>query len=101
MKQGLGVYGALAKVVGVRFDITRHEVHNVGQKLVYMGGFESMTSDFWVLRAGFRRDDELGESFATLGLGFKGPRLRVDYAFEKDINGGSGALHSVDLRLPF
>ena len=101
LQQGIGLYGVIAEIAGVRFDLTRHEVNNPRKRLVYMTSFESMSGKFAIVRAGFRRDEQRDERYMTLGIGFNGPRVKFDYAFEKNLEGTAGALHSVDLRLPF
>ncbi|NJL24729.1 MAG: hypothetical protein HC902_05880 [Calothrix sp. SM1_5_4] len=100
-RQILGVLAPLGGAARFRADIARIEKGNPDRKLVYMVGFESKTTDLFMARVGFRRDDLLKRSFWSAGMGFDGPRLKIDYAFEKASEESSGALHSVDLRLPF
>jgi hypothetical protein len=101
MYQGVGAYAEAFEIANLRFDILRRETHNPDQRLVYMASFESMSGKFLVFRSGYRLDDQKNERFFTAGLGFNGPRLKVDYSVEKNLERTSGALHSVDLRLPF
>lgn len=101
LQQGAGVYGVVAGIAGIRADVTRNEVNNPGKKLVYMAGFESLSGKFAIVRAGYRRDEQADQRFMTLGVGFNGPRIKFDYGYEKNLEGARGALHSVDLRLPF
>lgn len=101
MNQGVGVYGAIAEIARLRVDVTRQERFNPDKKMAYMVGIESMMNDWFLFRAGFRRDDLRDERFYTAGLGFIGPRLKIDYAFEKNAKGAEGAVHSVDMRIPF
>jgi hypothetical protein len=101
MRQSVGFFGRVADVAVLRVDVARSEKLNPDKRLVYMLGFESATSEFMVFRAGYRLDDQHNQRFWTAGLGFNGPRLRIDYSFEKGFEESSGALHSVDMRLPF
>ncbi len=101
MNQGIGVYGAIAEIARLRVDLTRQERFNPDKKMAYMVGIESMLSDYFLFRAGFRRDDLRDERFYTAGIGFTGPRLKIDYGFEKNAEGAEGAVHSVDMRVPF
>lgn len=101
VQQAAGLYAVVAEIASLRFDISRNEVGNVDKKLVYMAAFESMSGKFVVFRTGYRRDEQRDQRVLSLGLGFNGPRLKFDYAFEKNLQHTSGALHSVDLRLPF
>jgi hypothetical protein len=101
LQQGAGFFASVGGIARVRLDITRNEVNNVDKKMVYMVGCENELSSFGVFRVGYRRDDQLSQDYVTLGLGLQGPRLKLDYAFEKNLKGTDGALHSVDIRLPF
>jgi len=100
-QQTLGVYAGLGEVARVRFDVSRLERQNPDHKLDFRFGFESKTSPLMVLRMGYRYDDLTGRRLWTAGVGFDGPRLKAHYAFEKNQDRVSGALHSVDLSLPF
>ncbi len=101
VQQAAGLYAVAGDIASVRLDISRNEVNNPAKKMVYMAAFESMSGKFVVFRSGYRRDEQQDARFLTLGLGFNGPRLKFDYSFEKNLERTSGALHSVDLRLPF
>lgn len=100
-KHSLGFFGRVGDLMVVRADLQREVYFNPDGRLTYMAGFESVTSEWFVARMGYRLDDLANQRFATAGFGFNGPRLKVDYAIEKNIEGTSGALHSVDLRVPF
>jgi hypothetical protein len=101
LQQGAGFFASLGTIARVRIDLTREEVNNVDKKMVYMIGFENLASEYGVFRVGYRRDEQADQTYLTLGAGLQGPRLKVDYAFEKNLKGTSEALHSVDMRLPF
>lgn len=101
MEQGLGFFGAIAEIAHLRFDISRREKHNPDHKMAYMVGVETQSHKFFLLRMGFKRDELQDQKLWTAGLSFNGPRLKIDYSFEKSEDRASGALHSVDMRLPF
>lgn len=101
MQQTLGFFAGIAEAARVRVDIARKERFNPDHKMAYMLGLESKTSDLITLRFGYRYDDLAGQRVWTAGIGFDGPKLKLDYAVEKDQEGTPGALHSVDLRLVF
>lgn len=101
MRQGLGVYGEVASIVKIRADVSRQEKFNPDHKLTYGMAFESMASTWILFRGGFKRDELADEKLYTAGFGFNGPRLRINYAFEKAAKGTGGAAHSVDLIVPF
>ena len=99
--QGFGANWELYDFVRLRADVARQEMFNPKHRLNYGVGFESMTSDFIVMRVGCHRDELADTRIWTAGFGFNGPRLKVDYSFEKNEERTSGALHSVDMTLPF
>ena len=97
----LGTYVGLGEAARLRVDLGRRERRNPDRQLAYMVGLETRTADMVLLRFGFRHDEAGDGRVWTAGLSFDGPRLKVDYAFEKSQDAGHGALHSVDLRVPF
>jgi hypothetical protein len=85
----------------MRFDVARAMESNPKNLFEYHLGLESMLQGFLVFRAGYE-DDQLSDTrLYSLGWGFNGPRLKVDYAFRQNIRDSSAALHSVDFRVPF
>ena len=82
-----------------RFDLVQQMVRNPDAKMNYQAGIESKLKNFLVTRVGFNKDDLADRDFLTFGLGFDGPRLKFDYSYRKNLDGG--ALHGVDLRMPF
>lgn len=101
LQQGVGFLASIWEIARIRFDITRNEVNNPDQRLVYMAGFENQMSAYGIFRMGYRLDDQNDQRYLTAGIGFNGPRLKLDYTFEKNLEGTSEALHSVDMRIPF
>jgi hypothetical protein len=101
LRQVAGVYAKLGEMARVRFDMARQERFNPDHKMTYMLSIETKHSDVLLVRLGYRYDDLAGDRVWTAGIGFDGPRLKMDYAIEKNQTGTPGALHSVDLRLPF
>ncbi len=101
MRHSLGTFARFAEMAILRFDLSRLEKNNPDHKMIYMFGLESATSEFMVFRAGYNLDDIHNRRVWSAGFAFNGPRLRVDYSFEKAVEDSSGALHSVDLKVPF
>jgi hypothetical protein len=101
MEQSVGLFGAIADIAHLRFDVSRREKHNPDHKMAYMMGVETQSHKFFLLRLGFKRDELEDQKLWTAGFCFNGPRLKIDYSFEKSAERASGALHSVDMRLPF
>lgn len=99
---GLGFNYLYEKFLRVRADITRpHERFNPNKEFNYHFGIESKAGEYLILRVGHQWAQVENTQVLTAGLGFAGPRLKVDYSYEKSQLPGSGALHSVDLRIGF
>lgn len=64
-------------------------------------GDELKFQDFFVLRTGFEMNNYSERHSLTGGIGFIGPRLKLNYSVAKPLKETNGAMHSVDLRLPF
>jgi hypothetical protein len=84
-----------------RLDLSRQLEFNPDGEWQIQGGFESFISEFIVLRLGYDYNHLTQENNFTIGLGFEGPRLKLDYAYVDNGNRLGGALHSIDLRIPF
>lgn len=84
-----------------RLDLSRWEKDNVDKKWIIESGIETKIPGYFVIRLGSQWNDIERRSYLTAGLGFDGPRLKVDYSFQK-MRGEEGyAMHGVDIRLPF
>ncbi len=95
---GLGLHYLFLDFLRARLDVLSHYEEVGNQRLAVKGGFETASTPMTIIRLGARQDDS---TTLTLGLGFNGPRLKLDYAYEKDANRAGSGMHSVDLRLLF
>lgn len=84
-----------------RVDVTTRESLNPDNKLKYDMGIESKLTEMFTTRIGYQKDGFLNRNFYTLGLCFDGPRLKIDYSYVKNSDYSDGAMHGVDLRMPF
>jgi hypothetical protein len=98
---GLGVNYIAEDFVTFRFDVLQEEEQNPHHKFIGRAGLESKLDEYFVIRLGYRRDENRSESVFTAGLSFEGPKLKVDYAYEKNLVSPQGGSHNVDLRIPF
>lgn len=83
-----------------RFDVVEQVSANPEKNRVYKGGIESYVDAFLVLRAGYQVNELEDRNYYSLGIGFTGPRLKIDYSYVKNEDFSGGAMHSVDFRLP-
>lgn len=101
MNQGLGLFYRAADSIILRADLVRPERHNPNKELTYMFGLESAPTELFAARLGYRHEAVTRRKIWAVGVAFTGPRLKIDYSLEKEQEGATGALHSVDMRLPF
>jgi hypothetical protein len=98
---GVGAVLLFERILKTRFDLVRALEENPDSKMRVSIGAETYPNEILALRLGFEKDDRLDQQFASVGFGFLGPRLKIDYALRKNTESGGGAMHSVDFRLPF
>jgi len=97
----LGIRWTPQDFFSLRADVSRREHENPdGEGAIHLG-MESFANKYNILRLGARIDDFQKQNFLTLGWGFNGPRLRLNYSFEKPLKNSNGAMHSVDLLVAF
>lgn len=87
--------------VRARLDLSQQLEDNPEDRVDFRTGLESFIDTFFVLRFGFERDQLADRKYYSAGMGFTGPRLRIDYSYRKNADYSGGALHSVDFRIPF
>jgi hypothetical protein len=92
-KLGLGCNYIYQTYVRFRVDTTTLQENSLGM--------ESFLNRFMVIRMGFENDNEESRNLVTGGLGFKGPRFAVNYAYQGNIKVSSDYRHSIDLEVPF
>lgn len=97
----LGVQYKPSELFGFFFDVSRREAENPDNKGVIHGGFQSTSNAWSVFRMGMKWDDYAKQNFFTVGAGFDGPRLKINYGLQKALKGTNGALHGVDFRVTF
>lgn len=100
-KFGLATAYNFENVVRIQFDLLYPSELNENRRFIYMAGFESHYIKDVGLRFGFRLDDVEHQNHWTLGIGWTGPKIALDYAFEKNTQNQLEMAHSVDLRIYF
>lgn len=96
-----GTHVILNDFVKYRLDLERRMERNDHDRWVVKSGLESNPWPFVSLRVGYDQDFHKNQSFLTTGMSFNGPRFRLDYSYRKQQGEGAGAMHGVDLRVPF
>lgn len=97
----LGIRYKAMELFSILADISRPEADNPDKKGVIHVGLESHTNAFTLVRLGAKWDDYAKQNYFTLGAGFDGPRLKMNYSLQKALKGTDGALHGVDFRVSF
>lgn len=100
-QQSIGLHYMVPLLIRLTADVTRWEKQNPNKKGVLQMGSELMVAPFFLSRFGYEIDDITKQNRLTLGLGFSGPRLKMNYSFAKPMKDSNGAMHSVDMRVPF
>jgi hypothetical protein len=100
-QQSFGVFWSTPYLARLRLDLVHLDQLNPDNRWDIRTSVESEVGEFFLFRLGGRWDEIEGERYATAGLSFNGPKLKVDYAFEKNVARTGGAVHSVDLRTTF
>jgi hypothetical protein len=100
-KVSVGTYYIFRQYFRLRADFSQQQEVNPDKKMQYQIGGETEVSKFWFVRAGFDKDELTGVKLLTAGFTFDGPRIKLDYFYRKNSDFSEGAMHGVDLRLPF
>jgi hypothetical protein len=66
-----------------------------------MGGVETYVNKFLITRLGYQGDLDDHRELITAGLGFKGPKFGLNYAYQGNSQISGDYRHSVDLEIPF
>ncbi len=95
-----GLHATLIKILQLRGDIVRPIRDNPeGRNDVHLG-LESWFRPDFAFRLGGKWLENRDETWATIGIGFKGPRLSFGYSFEKETRSTDGTRHTFDLWVP-
>lgn len=74
-------------------EVTQYVGHRAGVAVTMRGGFQ--------MNLGYSLDDSRRESWASGGLVWRGPRLRLAYSYQKEERQALGDRHMVDLWFDF
>jgi hypothetical protein len=96
-----GVYYIFYPYLRGRLDVGRQLTENTEGKTWLQIGLETKPQPYLLWRIGFNQNELLDRKYWTMGITFDGPRLKIDYFYQKNIDDSEGAMHGVDFRLPF
>lgn len=88
-------------VLRLQLDLTYPTQNNDDDDTILMTGIESHFIPNFPVRLGYRQNNLTNTTFWTAGTGWVGPKIAIDYAFEKDVKSNKEQAHSVDLRIYF
>ena len=97
---GFGANWVIMNMLHLRLDLERPTESSDGRNNVMLG-LQTFFQEFVAFRLGANFQEVRNETWLTTGIGFRGPKLSVDYSFEKDIRQAKGFRHSFDLWMPF
>ena len=98
---GLGAHYVFDRVLRIRFDTELPQRDNPSRNVIIKTGLETLFLAKDVnLRFGYRWDQVRSQRFASMGLGWLGPRLGLNYAYEKN-TGSDDYRHLIDMLIQF
>ncbi len=100
-KISAGMHYIYKPTLRFRFDMGQQLTNNPDSKMDLQLGFETRPKPFFVTRVGVEKEGATDRDLVTFGLGFDGPRLKFDYSYRKNTDYSGGAMHGVDMRMPF
>lgn len=86
-------------LIRAKFDATSDSGYKWNHSLLG-GGVENYLSKYIILRVGYQKDNQVGANIYTAGLGFAGPKLSLNYAYQNSAEDQRLTRHSVDLAIP-
>ena len=89
------------KVLNVRLDVTRPDRNNPNHRNNILTGLDTYFRSDFAVRLGMAFKESIDETLFTAGLGYKGPKLSLDYTFQKDVRVADSYRHLFDLWIPF
>lgn len=96
----LGMQWIASEFFRMRLDVVRPTEGPRNGRTNVMAGFETQFRPRFVFRGGGQWRETDDRMLVTTGFGIRGPRLSVEYAFEKDVRVAGGVRHMVDLWIP-
>ncbi|MCB0414335.1 MAG: hypothetical protein KDD50_08385 [Bdellovibrionales bacterium] len=96
-----GFYYSWQNLFRFMMDVNYLTEQNPESKWNVSSGVESLFLDYLYFRFGYNSNNLYGFDSSTIGVGFSGPKLKVDYFYRKTANSGTDAMHGVDFRLVF
>ncbi len=97
---GLGANWVIKEFMQVRLDLS-HPSSGADGRTDVMAGVGTYFQQNFAFRFGADFKETKNQTWATAGIGFTGPKLSLDYAFQKDIRQADGYRHLIDLWMPF
>lgn len=68
---------------------------------IFMAGLETYMNQFLITRLGYSNNTDEKRELITAGMGFKGPKFALNYAYQGNPQNSGDYRHSVDLQIPF
>jgi hypothetical protein len=95
----IGGHLIIQEMFRFRLDFVRPDSGN--ERTNVMAGIETYFTPSFAFRVGEMWRETMDQDFLTLGLGYHGPNLSFDYAYQRDMRAGAGETHLIDLFLGF
>ncbi len=93
----IGTQYVFERTVTLRYEALRPIYIQNGGLLAHRAGLSVAMKGHFYLNGGYSVDDTLGQNWASVGLAWKGPRLKLAYSLQNEGRAGLGDRHFVDL----
>jgi hypothetical protein len=96
---GIGISHNYKRVIRSKLDIVTAANNNYGKPTI-SGGVETYMNKWLILRVGLAHNYQKKADLFAGGIGFKGPKFGIHYAYQNAPEDQSLSRHSVDLAIP-
>lgn len=94
-----GALFTLPDIAVVTADISYAYKENTSDRFSHAIGVSFQNVEFLRTNLGARFDDRAGETVYSAGFQFWGPRLKVGYAYQKEVRKELGEMHTIDISM--
>jgi hypothetical protein len=95
----IGTQYIFERAITARYEVLRPIYLDNSGLLAHRFGVSFQMKGHFALNGGYSVDDTLGQNWATVGVAWRGPRLKLAYSLQNEARSGLGNRHFVDLWL--
>lgn len=95
----VGALLAVPDIATITADLSYAYKENASDHLIHAIGLSFRNAEWFRTNLGARIDDRAGETVYSAGFQFWGPRLKVGYAYQKEVRKELGEMHTIDISI--